>query len=109
MGGPGKGTRVLRLHSLQDEKLVRSFLDKTLTSRLGIRMLATHHLALHEDKVGHGNLRPPWECQVGQRGLNQDPPRAGDWSQGPRECLGAPSGVQSLQAFGGQCVDGGGP
>ncbi|XP_036783199.1 3-methyl-2-oxobutanoate dehydrogenase [lipoamide] kinase, mitochondrial isoform X3 [Manis pentadactyla] len=33
-----------------DEKLVRYFLDKTLTSRLGIRMLATHHLALHEDK-----------------------------------------------------------
>uniref|UniRef100_A0A8D0S8D6 Protein-serine/threonine kinase n=1 Tax=Sus scrofa TaxID=9823 RepID=A0A8D0S8D6_PIG len=103
-----EGLRESRKH-IEDEKLVRSFLDKTLTSRLGIRMLATHHLALHEDKVGHGNLRPPWECQVGQRGLNQDPPRAGDWSQGPRECLGAPSGVQSLQAFGGQCVDGGGP
>lgn len=50
--------RVLRLHSLQDEKLVRYFLDKTLTSRLGIRMLATHHLALHEDKVGCWDLRP---------------------------------------------------
>ncbi|XP_044792276.1 branched-chain alpha-ketoacid dehydrogenase kinase isoform X2 [Bubalus kerabau] len=35
---------------IEDEKLVRYFLDKTLTSRLGIRMLATHHLALHEDK-----------------------------------------------------------
>lgn len=48
----------LRPHSLQDEKLVRYFLDKTLTSRLGIRMLATHHLALHEDKVGRG--APSW-------------------------------------------------
>jgi len=36
----------------QDERLLRPFLDKTLTSRLGMRMLATHHLALHEDKVG---------------------------------------------------------
>lgn len=35
----------------QDENLVRNFLDTTLTSRLGIRMLATHHLALHEDNV----------------------------------------------------------
>ncbi|MBZ3886971.1 [3-methyl-2-oxobutanoate dehydrogenase [lipoamide]] kinase, mitochondrial [Sciurus carolinensis] len=34
----------------EDEKLVHYFLDKTLTSRLGICMLATHHLALHEDK-----------------------------------------------------------
>lgn len=41
--------------------LVRYFLDKTLTSRLGIRMLATHHLALHEDKVGLWDLRPTWE------------------------------------------------
>lgn len=66
VGEPGKGTGFLRLHSLQDEKLVRYFLDKTLTSRLGIRMLATHHLALHEDKVGLWDLRPTWECQVGQ-------------------------------------------
>lgn len=36
----------------QDERLLRPFLDKTLTSRLGMRMLAAHHLALHEDKVG---------------------------------------------------------
>lgn len=35
----------------QDETLVRNFLDTTLTSRLGIRMLATHHLALHEENV----------------------------------------------------------
>ncbi|XP_015988349.2 3-methyl-2-oxobutanoate dehydrogenase [lipoamide] kinase, mitochondrial isoform X3 [Rousettus aegyptiacus] len=44
-----EGLRESRKH-IQDEKLVRCFLDKTLTSRLGIRMLATHHLALHEDK-----------------------------------------------------------
>lgn len=36
---------------LQDEMILRSFLDTTLCSRLGIRMLATHHLALHEDNV----------------------------------------------------------
>uniref|UniRef100_A0ACB8ERC0 Uncharacterized protein n=1 Tax=Sphaerodactylus townsendi TaxID=933632 RepID=A0ACB8ERC0_9SAUR len=35
---------------IQDEKLIRSFLDKMLTSRLGIWILAAHHLALHEDK-----------------------------------------------------------
>uniref|UniRef100_I3LX29 Protein-serine/threonine kinase n=4 Tax=Marmotini TaxID=337730 RepID=I3LX29_ICTTR len=44
-----EGLRESRKH-IEDEKLVRYFLDKTLTSRLGIRMLATHHLALHEDK-----------------------------------------------------------
>ncbi len=31
--------------------MVKTFLDKTLTSRLGIRMLAEHHLALHDEKV----------------------------------------------------------
>lgn len=45
-----EGLRESRKH-IEDEKLVRYFLDKTLTSRLGIRMLATHHLALHEDKT----------------------------------------------------------
>ncbi|TKC50484.1 hypothetical protein EI555_019111, partial [Monodon monoceros] len=44
-----EGLRESRKH-IEDEKIVRYFLDKTLTSRLGIRMLATHHLALHEDK-----------------------------------------------------------
>ncbi|KYO27778.1 3-methyl-2-oxobutanoate dehydrogenase [lipoamide] kinase, mitochondrial [Alligator mississippiensis] len=44
-----EGLRECRRH-IQDERLIRLFLDKTLTSRLGIRMLATHHLALHEDK-----------------------------------------------------------
>lgn len=75
IGGPGKGTALLRPHCLKDEKLVRYFLDKTLTSRLGIRMLAIHHLALHEDKVRHRDLRPNWECQVRQRELSQGPLR----------------------------------
>ncbi|CAG0919129.1 unnamed protein product [Notodromas monacha] len=35
-------------HHSQD--LVRVFLDRTLTSRLGIRMLAMHHLALRDEK-----------------------------------------------------------
>lgn len=43
-----EGFRECRKH-IQDETLVRNFLDHTLTSRLGIRMLATHHLNLHED------------------------------------------------------------
>ncbi|XP_044868476.1 3-methyl-2-oxobutanoate dehydrogenase [lipoamide] kinase, mitochondrial isoform X2 [Mauremys mutica] len=44
-----EGLRECRKH-IQDEKVIRYFLDKTLTSRLGIRMLAIHHLALHEEK-----------------------------------------------------------
>ncbi|XP_026859954.2 3-methyl-2-oxobutanoate dehydrogenase [lipoamide] kinase, mitochondrial isoform X2 [Electrophorus electricus] len=43
-----EGFRECRKH-IQDEALIRNFLDTTLTSRLGIRMLATHHLALHEE------------------------------------------------------------
>uniref|UniRef100_A0A8D3B216 Protein-serine/threonine kinase n=1 Tax=Scophthalmus maximus TaxID=52904 RepID=A0A8D3B216_SCOMX len=43
-----QGFRECRRH-IQDETIIRSFLDTTLCSRLGIRMLATHHLALHED------------------------------------------------------------
>lgn len=42
--------------SCQDESIIRSFLDTTLCSRLGIRMLATHHLSLHEENV----CRPPY-------------------------------------------------
>ncbi|XP_061103582.1 3-methyl-2-oxobutanoate dehydrogenase [lipoamide] kinase, mitochondrial isoform X1 [Conger conger] len=45
-----EGFRECRRH-IQDENLVRNFLDTTLTSRLGIRMLATHHLALHEENA----------------------------------------------------------
>ncbi|XP_039612547.1 3-methyl-2-oxobutanoate dehydrogenase [lipoamide] kinase, mitochondrial [Polypterus senegalus] len=43
-----EGFRECRKH-VQDETLIRNFLDKTLTSRLGIRMLATHHLKLQEN------------------------------------------------------------
>ncbi|XP_072909859.1 branched-chain alpha-ketoacid dehydrogenase kinase isoform X4 [Hemitrygon akajei] len=43
-----EGFKECRKH-IQDESLIRFFLDNTLTSRLGIRMLATHHLALYED------------------------------------------------------------
>ncbi|XP_055513886.1 3-methyl-2-oxobutanoate dehydrogenase [lipoamide] kinase, mitochondrial [Leucoraja erinacea] len=43
-----EGFKECRKH-IQDESLIRSFLDNTLTSRLGIRMLATHHLTLYED------------------------------------------------------------
>ncbi|XP_049270986.1 3-methyl-2-oxobutanoate dehydrogenase [lipoamide] kinase, mitochondrial isoform X2 [Rhipicephalus sanguineus] len=36
----------------QDE-LVKTFLDRTLTSRLGMRMLAEHHIALRKDRPHH--------------------------------------------------------
>jgi [3-methyl-2-oxobutanoate dehydrogenase (acetyl-transferring)] kinase len=36
---------------LKNEDLVRQFCDRTLTSRLGIRLLVTHHLSLREEKV----------------------------------------------------------
>ena len=36
---------------ITDEKIVSAFLDRTLCSRLGIRMLVTHHLLLQEPKV----------------------------------------------------------
>ncbi|XP_013773277.1 3-methyl-2-oxobutanoate dehydrogenase [lipoamide] kinase, mitochondrial-like [Limulus polyphemus] len=38
---------------IKEEKLVQQFLDQTLTSRLGIRMLAEHHLALHQEQPNH--------------------------------------------------------
>ncbi|XP_049599205.1 branched-chain alpha-ketoacid dehydrogenase kinase isoform X1 [Syngnathus scovelli] len=43
-----QGFRESRKH-VRDETILRTFLDTTLCSRLGIRMLATHHLALHQD------------------------------------------------------------
>lgn len=47
-----ESTHTLKLLSyFQQEDMVKQFLDRTLTSRLGIRMLATHHLALAENKV----------------------------------------------------------
>ncbi|KAF3840651.1 hypothetical protein F7725_006513 [Dissostichus mawsoni] len=45
-----QGFRECRRH-IQDEMILRNFLDTTLCSRLGIRMLATHHLALHEENI----------------------------------------------------------
>ncbi len=36
---------------LKDEDLIRRYLDKNLTSRLGIRMLASHQIALTDTKV----------------------------------------------------------
>lgn len=38
---------------IHDEALIKTFLDRTLTSRLGIRMLSEHHLSLHEEKPNH--------------------------------------------------------
>lgn len=38
---------------LQNEGMIKAFLDRTLKSRLGIRMLAEHHLALHSEKPNH--------------------------------------------------------
>lgn len=46
------GFRECRRH-IQNEELVVRFLDKTLTSRLGIRMLAQHHLSLRESKSNY--------------------------------------------------------
>ena len=30
---------------------MQAFLDRTLTSRLGIRMMCEHHIAMHENRV----------------------------------------------------------
>uniref|UniRef100_A0A8B9PEX0 Protein-serine/threonine kinase n=1 Tax=Apteryx owenii TaxID=8824 RepID=A0A8B9PEX0_APTOW len=104
VAAPRAGSRVLLSppvsptspRHLRDEGLLRLFLDKTLTSRLGIRMLASHHLALHEDKVprgmlgyrgggtatpGHHGIR---EEPRGRRGYGGDPGHHGIWGG----CLG---------------------
>jgi len=44
------GFRESRKH-IRDEGLVKEFLDRTLCSRLGIRMLAEHHIALHQEDM----------------------------------------------------------
>ncbi|XP_033628239.1 3-methyl-2-oxobutanoate dehydrogenase [lipoamide] kinase, mitochondrial-like [Asterias rubens] len=44
-----EGFRECKKH-LKDESIIYSFLDRTLTSRLGLRMLAEHHLGLHQDR-----------------------------------------------------------
>ena len=45
-----KGFKEARKH-IKDEEVIRRYLDKNLTSRLGIRMLATHHLLLKDKHV----------------------------------------------------------
>ncbi|KAK7087388.1 branched-chain alpha-ketoacid dehydrogenase kinase-like [Littorina saxatilis] len=47
-----EGFAQVRKH-ITDETLIRTFLDRTLTSRLGIRMLCEHHLSLHDEKPNH--------------------------------------------------------
>lgn len=47
-----QGFRECRRH-VSNEDLVAKFLDKTLTSRLGIRMLAQHHLSLRANKTNY--------------------------------------------------------
>ena len=50
-----EGFRECKKH-VSDPSVISSFLDKTLTSRLGIRMLVTHHLLLQENKHGYVGL-----------------------------------------------------
>lgn len=38
---------------IEDEQLIKQFLDRTLKSRLGIRLLCEHHLALHNEQPNH--------------------------------------------------------
>jgi [3-methyl-2-oxobutanoate dehydrogenase (acetyl-transferring)] kinase len=57
-----EGFNETRKH-IQDEALIKSFLDQTLTSRLGMRLLCEHHLLLHHDQAGqvgviHVNFSP---------------------------------------------------
>lgn len=47
-----EGFSQVRKH-ISDETMIRTFLDRTLTSRLGIRMLCEHHLLLHDEKPNH--------------------------------------------------------
>ena len=69
--------------------MIRKFLDRTLTSRLGIRMLAEHHLALTDNNdrpnyVGIINvtMKPKeiidywvdYVCQMSERHYGRTPP-----------------------------------
>lgn len=47
-----EGFRESKRH-IKQEDLVRSFLDRALTSRLAIKMLIEHHTALHQDRPNH--------------------------------------------------------
>ena len=44
--------------------MVRRYLDRNLTSRLGIRMLATHMLHLKDGKVRKNSLFGPYQVQI---------------------------------------------
>jgi len=59
MSNLAQGFKECKKH-VSDEKVISAFLDRTLCSRLGIRMLVTHHLLLQEHKpgwIGLVNLR----------------------------------------------------
>lgn len=47
-----RGFKEAKKH-VKDEDVIRQYLDRNLTSRLGIRMLATHHLLLREKSQEH--------------------------------------------------------
>jgi len=47
-----KGFKECRKH-IKDDNMVSAFLDRTLCSRLGIRMLVTHHLQIQDHTEGH--------------------------------------------------------
>lgn len=49
-----EGFKETRKH-IKEESMIKNFLDRTLTSRLGLRMLCEHHLALHENKNNNSN------------------------------------------------------
>jgi len=51
IGSLAQGFKECKKH-VADDSVISSFLDRTLTSRLGIRMLVTHHLLLNENKQG---------------------------------------------------------
>lgn len=51
MSSLAQGFKECKKH-ISDGKIVSAFLDRTLCSRLGIRMLVTHHLLLQENKDG---------------------------------------------------------
>jgi len=51
MSNLAQGFKECKKH-VSDDKVVSAFLDRTLCSRLGIRMLVTHHLCLQEHRAG---------------------------------------------------------
>jgi len=52
IGTLAQGFKESRKH-IKDESVIRRYLDKNLSSRLGIRMLATHHLRLRDETADH--------------------------------------------------------